>query len=39
VTFPWIAATALVLPAPLETNNPKDYRRLDNLQLVFAAAT
>jgi tRNA(fMet)-specific endonuclease VapC len=35
----WIAATALVLPAPLVTNNPKDYRHLDNLQLVSAAAT
>jgi tRNA(fMet)-specific endonuclease VapC len=30
----WIAATALVLSAPLVTNNPKDYRHLDNLQLV-----
>jgi len=26
----WIAATALVLSAPLVTNNPKDYRHLDN---------
>jgi predicted nucleic acid-binding protein len=34
----WIAATALVLSAPLVTNNPKDYRHLDNLQLVSAAA-
>jgi predicted nucleic acid-binding protein len=33
----WIAATALVLPAPLVTNNPKDYRHLDNLQIVSAA--
>jgi predicted nucleic acid-binding protein len=30
----WIAATALVLSAPLVTNNPKDYRHLDRLQLV-----
>jgi len=30
----WIAATALVLSAPLVTNNPKDYRHLDQLQLV-----
>ena len=34
----WIAATALVLSAPLVTNNPKDYRHLDKLQLVSAAA-
>ncbi len=34
----WIAATALVLSAPLLTNNPKDYRHLDNLQLVSTAA-
>ncbi|HEU0142017.1 MAG TPA: PIN domain-containing protein [Bryobacteraceae bacterium] len=33
----WIAATALVLSAPLVTNNPKDYRHLDNLQIVSAA--
>jgi len=33
----WIAATALVLPAPLVTNNPKDYRHLDRLQLLSAA--
>jgi tRNA(fMet)-specific endonuclease VapC len=33
----WIAATALVLSAPLVTNNPKDYRHLDNLQLVSTA--
>ena len=33
----WIAATALVLSAPLVTNNPKDYRHLDKLQLVSAA--
>jgi predicted nucleic acid-binding protein len=33
----WIAATALVLSVPLVTNNPKDYRRLDKLQLVSAA--
>jgi predicted nucleic acid-binding protein len=30
----WIAATALVLSAPLVTNNPKDYRHLDRLQVV-----
>jgi len=34
----WIAATALVLSAPLVTNNPKDYRHLDRLQLVSVAA-
>jgi predicted nucleic acid-binding protein len=34
----WIAATALVLSAPLVTNNPKDYQRLDELQIVSAAA-
>jgi predicted nucleic acid-binding protein len=34
----WIAATALVLSAPLVTNNPKDYRHLDKLQLVSVAA-
>jgi|SRR5690242_9031956 len=33
----WIAATALVLRAPLVTNNPKDYRHLDALQLLSAA--
>jgi predicted nucleic acid-binding protein len=33
----WIAATALVLSAPLVTNNPKDYRHLDKLELVSAA--
>jgi predicted nucleic acid-binding protein len=32
----WIAATALVLAAPLVTNNPNDYRHLDNLQLISA---
>ena len=32
-----IAATALVLSAPLVTNNAKDYRHLGNLQLVSAA--
>ena len=32
----WIAATALVLSAPLATSNPRDYRHLDNLQLVSA---
>ena len=34
----WIAATALVLSAPLVTNNPKDYRHIENLHLVSAAA-
>jgi tRNA(fMet)-specific endonuclease VapC len=34
----WIAATALVLSAPLVTNNLKDYRHLDNLQIISAAA-
>jgi len=34
----WIAATALVLSAPLVTNNPKDYRHLDKLQLISAAS-
>jgi predicted nucleic acid-binding protein len=34
----WIAATALVLSAPLVTNNPKDYRHLDQLQIVSGAA-
>jgi predicted nucleic acid-binding protein len=33
----WIAATALALSAPLVTNNPKDYRHLDSLQLVSTA--
>ncbi len=34
----WIAASALVLFAPLVTNNPNDYRHLGSLQLVSAAA-
>ena len=34
----WIAASALVLSAPLVTNNPKDYRHLDKLQIVSAGA-
>ena len=34
----WIGATALVLSAPLVTNNPKDYRHLDKLHIVSAAA-
>lgn len=34
----WIAATALLLSVPLATNNPKDYRHLDGLKLVSAAA-
>jgi predicted nucleic acid-binding protein len=29
-----IAATALVLSAPRVTNNPKDYRHLDRLQII-----
>ena len=33
----WIAATAVILSAPLVTNNPKDYRHLDRLQLVSLA--
>jgi tRNA(fMet)-specific endonuclease VapC len=32
----WIAATALVLSAPLVTNNPKDYRHLSGLHLITA---
>ena len=32
----WIAATALVLSAPLVTNNPKDYRHLEKLPIVSA---
>jgi tRNA(fMet)-specific endonuclease VapC len=32
----WVAATALVLSVPLVTNNPKDYRHLDTLQVVSA---
>ena len=34
----WIASTALVLSAPLVTNNPKDYHHLDSLQIVSATA-
>lgn len=34
----WIAATALVLPAPLVTNNPNDYRHLHNLRLVSVSS-
>jgi predicted nucleic acid-binding protein len=34
----WIAATALGFSAPLVTNNPKDYRHPDKLQLVSVAA-
>jgi len=33
----WIAATALVLAAPLVTNNPKDHRHLDKLQIISTA--
>lgn len=32
----WIAATALVLAAPLVTNNPKVYLHVDTLQLLLA---
>ena len=32
----WIAATALILSAPLVTNNPKDYRHIEGLQLISA---
>lgn len=35
----WIAATALVLSAPLVTNNPKDYLHINNLRLVSAPST
>ena len=31
----WIAATALVLSAPLVTNNSKDYRHLDKLRIIL----
>jgi predicted nucleic acid-binding protein len=34
----WIAATALVLRAPLVTNNPKDYRHVNALQLLSATS-
>lgn len=34
----WIAATALVLSVLSATNKPKDYRHLDQLQIVSAAA-
>src|SRR5689334_7011096 len=34
----WIAATALVLSAPLVTNNPTDYRHLDKVRIVSLAA-
>jgi predicted nucleic acid-binding protein len=33
----WIAATALLLSAPLATNNLKDYSHLDKLQIISAA--
>lgn len=32
----WIAATALVLMAPLVKNNSKDYRHLDKLPIISA---
>jgi predicted nucleic acid-binding protein len=34
----WIGATALVLSVPVVTNNPKDHRHLDKLQLVSGVA-
>jgi len=34
----WIAATALVLEAPLATNNPGDYSHLNGLQVVSIAS-
>lgn len=34
----WIAATALDLSVPLVTNNPSDYRHLDKLRIISAAA-
>jgi len=34
----WIAATPLVLSVPLVTNNLKDYRHLDQLQIISATA-
>jgi tRNA(fMet)-specific endonuclease VapC len=34
----WIAATAMVLAVPLVTNNLKDYRHLEKLQLISVAA-
>jgi predicted nucleic acid-binding protein len=34
----WISATAMVLSVPLVTNNPKDYRHLDNPQLISVGA-
>ena len=34
----WIAATALVLVAPLVINNPKDYRHLDKIQILSVAS-
>jgi len=34
----WTAATALVMSAPLVTNSSRDYRHLDNLQIVYVAA-
>jgi tRNA(fMet)-specific endonuclease VapC len=33
----WIAATAMILSSPLVTNNPGDFRHLDDLQLVSAS--
>ena len=35
----WIAATALVLEAPLVTNNPRDYEQVEGLELVSANPT
>lgn len=33
----WIASSAIVLNAPLVTNNPSDYLHLDGLQVIAAA--
>jgi predicted nucleic acid-binding protein len=30
----WIAATALTLAVPLVTNNPRDYRQLNDLEIL-----
>ena len=34
----WIAATAVVMAAPLLTNNVKDYTHLDGIEIVTATA-
>jgi predicted nucleic acid-binding protein len=33
----WIASSALVLSAPLVTNNPSDFQHIESLQLVSVA--